>query len=30
MQTISQYNTKIHCILEKLELSFYDLSRKVL
>ena len=30
MQTISKYNSRLQAILESLELSFYNLSRKVL
>ena len=30
MQTIQNYNTKIHTIMDRLEESFYHLSRKFL
>ena len=30
MQLLSKYNVKLHHMLEKLEDSFYDMSRKVL
>ena len=30
MQLLSKYNVKIHIMLDRLENSFYDMSRKVL